>query len=56
MFVAAEAVGRTVELDHACLAAVVAGARTMSPDQLSDCQHLAANGRVAAVFGASNAR
>ncbi len=34
MFVAAEAVGRTVELDHACLASVVAGAKTMSRDQL----------------------
>jgi diguanylate cyclase (GGDEF)-like protein len=34
MFVAAETVGRTVELDQACLAAVIAGARSMSPDQL----------------------
>lgn len=34
MFVAAETVGRTVELDHACLSAVVAGARSMSVDQL----------------------
>jgi diguanylate cyclase (GGDEF)-like protein len=34
MFVTAEAVGRTVELDHACLTAVIAGARGMSVDQL----------------------
>lgn len=34
MFVAAETVGRTVELDHACLSAVVAGARAMPVDQL----------------------
>jgi diguanylate cyclase (GGDEF)-like protein len=34
MFVAAETVGRTVELDTACVEAVVSGARTMSPDQL----------------------
>ncbi|HUR16274.1 MAG TPA: EAL domain-containing protein [Candidatus Limnocylindrales bacterium] len=34
MFTAAETVGRTVELDQACLHAVVAGARDMSPDQL----------------------
>ncbi|MEX2548312.1 MAG: bifunctional diguanylate cyclase/phosphodiesterase [Chloroflexota bacterium] len=34
MFVAAETVGRTVELDHACISAVVAGARNMSADQL----------------------
>jgi EAL domain-containing protein (putative c-di-GMP-specific phosphodiesterase class I) len=34
MFVAAETVGRTVELDYACLTAVVAGARTMSREQL----------------------
>ena len=34
MFVAAETVGRTVELDQACLNAVIAGARTMSPEQI----------------------
>lgn len=34
MFVAADTVGRTVELDHACLQAVVAGARQMPLDQL----------------------
>jgi diguanylate cyclase (GGDEF)-like protein len=34
MFTAAETVGRTVELDLACLHAVVAGARTMPADQL----------------------
>ncbi len=34
MFVAAETVGRTVELDYACLTAVVAGARTMPREQL----------------------
>jgi diguanylate cyclase (GGDEF)-like protein len=34
MFTAAEAVGRTVELDLACLHAVVAGARSMPADQL----------------------
>ena len=34
MFVAAETVGRTVELDHACLSAVVRGAQSMSVDQL----------------------
>lgn len=34
MFMAAEAVARTVELDHACLSAVVAGARSMSAEQL----------------------
>jgi len=34
MFVAAETVGRTVELDTACVEAVVSGARTMSADQL----------------------
>jgi diguanylate cyclase (GGDEF)-like protein len=34
MFVAAETVGRTVELDTACVAAVVAGARNMASDQL----------------------
>ena len=34
MFVAAEAAGRTVELDTACIAAVVAGARNMASDQL----------------------
>ena len=34
MFVAAENSGRTVELDTACIAAVVAGARNMASDQL----------------------
>jgi diguanylate cyclase (GGDEF)-like protein len=34
MFAAAETVGRTVELDHACVSAVVAGAREMSEDQI----------------------
>jgi diguanylate cyclase (GGDEF)-like protein len=34
MFAAAEAVGRTVELDQACMHAVVAGARAIAPDQL----------------------
>lgn len=34
MFTAAETVGRTVELDQACLHAVVAGARQMPLDQL----------------------
>jgi diguanylate cyclase (GGDEF)-like protein len=34
MFSAAETVGRTVELDQACLHAVIAGARTMPADQL----------------------
>jgi EAL domain-containing protein (putative c-di-GMP-specific phosphodiesterase class I) len=34
MFVAAATVGRTVELDLACLHAVIAGARNMPPDQL----------------------
>lgn len=34
MFHAAEAVGRTVELDLSCLHAVVAGARQMSTDQM----------------------
>jgi diguanylate cyclase (GGDEF)-like protein len=34
MFAAAESAGRTVELDLACLHAVVAGARAMPPDQL----------------------
>jgi len=34
MFVAAETVGRTVELDYACISAVVAGAQSMSVDQL----------------------
>jgi diguanylate cyclase (GGDEF)-like protein len=34
MFVAAESVGRTVELDQACLQTVVAGARAMPADQL----------------------
>jgi diguanylate cyclase (GGDEF)-like protein len=34
MFTAAEAVGRTVELDLACLHAVIAGARQMSTDQI----------------------
>jgi diguanylate cyclase (GGDEF)-like protein len=34
MFTAAETVGRTVELDQACLHAVVAGAREMPLDQL----------------------
>jgi EAL domain-containing protein (putative c-di-GMP-specific phosphodiesterase class I) len=34
MFTAAEAVGRTVELDLACLNAVVAGARHMPADQM----------------------
>ena len=34
MFVAAENVGRTVELDHACLSAVVRGAQGMSVHQL----------------------
>jgi diguanylate cyclase (GGDEF)-like protein len=34
MFTAAETVGRTVELDLACLHAVVAGARSMPTDQL----------------------
>ena len=34
MFNAAEAVGRTVELDLSCLHAVVAGARQMAPEQM----------------------
>ncbi len=34
MFIAADTVGRTVELDHACLQAVVAGARAIPQDQL----------------------
>lgn len=34
MFVAAETVGRTVELDQACLNAVIAGAATMSAEQI----------------------
>jgi EAL domain-containing protein (putative c-di-GMP-specific phosphodiesterase class I) len=34
MFAAAETVGRTVELDLACLTAVIEGARDMSPTQL----------------------
>ena len=34
MFVAADTVGRTVELDLTCLQAVVAGARSMAQDQL----------------------
>jgi diguanylate cyclase (GGDEF)-like protein len=34
MFSAAEAVGRTVELDLSCLHAVVAGARQMAPEQM----------------------
>jgi len=34
MFIAADAVGRTVELDHACLQAVIAGARALPTDQL----------------------
>jgi diguanylate cyclase (GGDEF)-like protein len=34
MFTAAETVGRTVELDLACLHAVIAGARQMPPEQM----------------------
>lgn len=34
MFTAAEAVGRTVELDLSCLHAVIAGARQMPPEQM----------------------
>jgi EAL domain-containing protein (putative c-di-GMP-specific phosphodiesterase class I) len=34
MFTAAESVGRTVELDIACIHAVISGARAMPPDQL----------------------
>ena len=34
MFIAADTVGRTVELDYACLQAVVAGARAVPQDQL----------------------
>ena len=34
MFTAAESAGRTVELDMACLQAVIAGAREMPADQL----------------------
>lgn len=34
MFTAAETVGRTVELDLACLHAVIAGARHMAPEQI----------------------